>query len=413
MKLLKNKIVYEKINNLTGKAKEIIYPDSLEELKKIILMNKDIIPRGYGSSINAGVLPENSIIVDMSKNNRILELDINKKQVYVEAGITLKELNEQLEENNLEFPIETLFSGINTLGGAIALNTPSIRELKYNKTMNWVDMIEIIDSKGDLKKIKKADLSDYCGMEGTTGIILRAVLRLISKKQRTISILKSEDIEKILESTKKLRIDNDICSIELINKEISVLLGLENKYHLFIEFDNERGNFKNEDYRKFLKLKSKSYKKIAGEEYSKIESIKMFSENFRDFSSFLEKNKIPYISQIASGVFYCFFKPNQKQAIEEFEGIIKKLRGKQAYSFGIGLLKKSFLEKSDIELIKRAKMRTDPEFKFNNNKLIDLKKNSLAEEKIKEEKLEEKTENPTEQTETNPKINSEQTNETL
>ncbi len=385
-KILKNKIVYEQeINGLNGKANLIVYPESLEEVKAVVNTYKDIIPRGYGTSFTGAVHPNKSVIVDLSKSNRVLEINTNKRLVYVETGITLKELNEQLEEYSLEFPVETIFSGVETLGGILAKNSAGIRELKYGKAMAWVDSLEIVNSSGELVKIRKSDLSEHVGMEGTTGIILRATLRLTPLKSRSISILKSDSLENIFDANRKLRIEQEVCAVDLINKQISTLLGMENKYHLFVEFEGDKGNFKGQEYTRFYKLKSKVYNKIAQEGYPQIENIKSFSDGVADIISYLEEKKIPYFSNLASGFFYCFFKNEEKDKRKNFLDFAKKLRTKIAYNFGIGLTRKEFLDHSEKEIISRVKKRVDPNFKFNNNKLIDTIKHKDLKEDAAEE----------------------------
>ena len=86
--------------------------------------------------------------------------------------------------------------------------------------MAWTDSLEIVNSNGELVKIRKSDLSEHVGMEGTTGIILRATLRLTPLKSRSISILKSENIENIFEANRKLKIEQEVCSVDLINRQM-------------------------------------------------------------------------------------------------------------------------------------------------------------------------------------------------
>lgn len=386
VKVTKNKIVYEEnINNHKGKALAIVFPESDQEIQNLIkISNSDIIPRGAGTSFTGATIPQNSTIIDLSKKNKILELSVDKKTVYVESGILIRELNERLEKFDLEFPIVPFFEGIETIGGMIAKNSSGSREIKYGRVSNWIDYLEAINGQGELIKVSKSDLSDFVGMEGTTGIILRVVLRLTNRKKRSISILKSASLGEIYRTNQKLRLSQDISSIELLNKEISHLLGFENKYHLFVEYENNEGLFKSEEYFKFYKLKNKAYSKIANEGYYLIENSKVFIDSLDDFVIHLEKNKIPYISHFASGVFYSFYKPEEKQKQEETSNFVKKLKGKVSYSFGFGLTKKSFLEKSDLDLMKRVKARQDPNCKFNKYKLIECN--------FKEERVEERAE---------------------
>lgn len=375
MKTLKNKIVYEhEINNISSKATAIVFPDNAQELKTLVhFSEEDIVPRGSGTSFMGGCVPKDSVIVDFSKMNKIIEINPIKKIVQVEPGVLVSQLNEEAEEYGLEFPILPLFSGLETIGGMIAKNSSGSGEIKYGRMINWIESLEVINGKGEHIKVAKSDFSDFVGMEGITGLIIKANLRLTIKKNKSITILKSKNINDALAINQKMRLNQDICSIDLINREISVLLGLEDKYHLFIEFENLDGNFKNEDYARFINLKNKAYPKIAGEGFTHIESIKVFLESIPDFLFYLEDNKIPYFAHLASGVIYLFLKVEEKEKHLEMLRFAKKIRAKVSYNSGIGLKNKEFLEISDIDLIRRVKKRHDPKWKFNQNKVINYK----------------------------------------
>ena len=310
MKTTKNRVVYEEnVNDIKGKALAIVFPDSLQEIKTLVKLGDcDIIARGGGSSFSGAVIPKNSIIIDFSKMNEIIEIDPNKKTATVQPGVLLSELNDELDSLGLMFPIESLFAGVETLGGIIAKNSAGNREIKYNRAINWIDSLEIINNKGEQQKISKSDLSDYVGMEGTTGIIVKATLRLTNKKPRTMTILKAKTFEDVFTASRKLRFDSDVSAIDLISPEISSLLGMEHRYYLFVEFENDKGMFKGENYEKFLKLKNSAYKRAAMEGFSRIENVKFLMDSLQDFLIYLEQYRIPYFSHLASGVVYPLFR---------------------------------------------------------------------------------------------------------
>ena len=373
MNTTKNKIVYEKdINDFKGKASLVFLPENIEEISRIVRQNNsDIIPRGAGMSFSGGVTADNSVVVDMSKMKRIIHLDTLKKVIYLEAGVNIGELNLELERFGLEFPINPLFSNIRTLGGLIATNSSGSREIKYGRIRNWIDSLEIVNGKGEILLIQKSDSGDFIGFEGTTGIIVRAKLRLTNKKERTISIFKSDSLEDLLVLNKNLKLEQDISSLELFGKQTSKLLGLEEKYHLFAEFESERGKMKKSEYEKFMKLRDKTYLNLASAGHILIEDPKIFMENIIDFLMVLEENNIPYVCNSSSGIVYCFFKREEAGKKTDILNLVKKLRGKVSDSLGFGITKKHFLEKSEIDIIKRVKSRHDPLWKFNRNKLID------------------------------------------
>lgn len=392
MKTTKNKIVYEEnINSIKGKAIAIVFPESIQEIKNLIkLSEEDIIFRGSGTSFTGAVIPKNSVIIDFSKMDKILELNISKKTVTVESGIILSDLNEELECYGLEFPIIPLFGGIETIGGMIAKNSAGNREIKYNRMINWIDCLEVINGKGEEVKISKSDLSDFVGMEGTTGAIIKATLRVTNKKPRSITILKTQTLSDVFTANRKLRLKQDISSIDLLSKEMSLMLGLENKYHIFVETENEEGTFKDDSYLQFIKLKNKAYKKAASGGFIYMSNVKFLIDSLQDFLLYLEDKKIPYFSHLASGVVYPIFRSEQIEKMSEALKFAKRLRGRIAYNFGIGLTKKDSLEPGEIDLIKRIKNRYDSNWKLNKDKFIDYKLKNKFDLKKPEETIAEK-----------------------
>ncbi len=383
MKLTKNKIIYEKNwKNVPSKCLAFVIPETIEEIQKVVRSNELITIRGSGTSLTGGCTAHNSVVIDMSKLNKVIDINPNKKIVVVEAGILVSDLNTILETSGLEFPIETIFYGVETIGGMIAKNSCGSREIKYNRMMNWIDSLEIVNAKGELLKISKSEMSDFIGLEGITGVIVRASLRLTNKKKKTISILKSNNLEDIFKANSRLRLNQDISSIELLNKDISYLLGLEKKYHLFIEYENNEGLFKEQEYVKFFKLKNKAFERVLGEGLFYIESVKIFQDSIEDFIIYLEQNSIQYFSHFASGVFYLCFHPTQIDKRNDTLRFAKKINGKIAYNSGFGITNKEFLEFGEKEIIKRIKKRRDSEFKF--NKYILLNPLDFSKEKSKD-----------------------------
>jgi len=42
--------------------------------------------------------------------------------------------------------------------------------------INWIESLEVINGKGEHIKVAKSDFSDFVGMEGITGLIIKANL---------------------------------------------------------------------------------------------------------------------------------------------------------------------------------------------------------------------------------------------
>ena len=108
----KEMICYETdASRLNGKVVKVVFPKSIDEVQnRIKTAGLDIVVRGSGTGLVGGSIPNNSIVVDMSKMNKMIDFDRERKFVYVEAGICIKELNEKLNYFGFELPTKSIHS---------------------------------------------------------------------------------------------------------------------------------------------------------------------------------------------------------------------------------------------------------------------------------------------------------------
>jgi len=85
------------------KPHEVLAPKNLAELQAFVKKSKKLRVLGTGHSFNACVATTDALIHSAGLN-RVLHLDPVKKQVKVEAGIKLKDLNVLLWQKGLAFP---------------------------------------------------------------------------------------------------------------------------------------------------------------------------------------------------------------------------------------------------------------------------------------------------------------------
>ncbi|MFA5060919.1 MAG: FAD-binding oxidoreductase [Candidatus Pacearchaeota archaeon] len=367
-----NKAYESDASQLKGKTEEVIFPENIEEVKKTVLNLKRIVPRGGGTGLAGGAVPQGNgdFILDLSKLNKIENLDKERMTIEVEAGVILDELQDYLEEYNLEFPINPSSHSICTIGGMIATDAVGSRAIKYKKTSQWTKWLDIIDCYGNLSRKGITELSDYIGMEGITGIIVRASLKLSPKKIRTATVIGSDSIEDISEKTRILKKNPTISMIEFVDKKISKGIGLNEKYHLIIEFESNTGELKNEEYSKILETRDKIYPFLSNQGYNRIEDPKVSLESFEGLFPWLEKQDIPVFGHLSVGIIHPCFNTQQEKLIPRMMEIVKRKGGKISGEHGIGILKKSFVEPNDKKILANIKKRTDPLNKFNVNKVI-------------------------------------------
>jgi glycolate oxidase len=357
-------------SQIKGKAKGIFFPLSVGQAKAIIVNNPKITIRGGGTGLSGGAVPNNDIILDTSKLTKIGKLDKERKTIEVESGVILDDLNKFLEDYDLEFPINPSSHAACTIGGMIATDAVGSRAIKYGSTSKQVRWIEIIDAQGNLKRKGATEISDYANMEGITGIIMRACLNLAPKKERTASLIPVEDLDELISLTHRLKNHKGISMIEMLDEFTAKGIGLEEKYHIIAEFEDNTGKLKEEKYAELLKLRDKLYPFLAREGYTKIEDPKLHPNKIKDFLTWLKLKKIPSFGHISVGIIHPCFKPEQEKLIPQMMKIVKKLSGQVSGEHGIGILKKKYLDPQDKKILENVKKRTDPTNKFNQGKII-------------------------------------------
>ncbi len=357
-------------SQIKGKATKVIIPRTIQELKEAVKTNPKITIRGSGTGLVGGAVPQNDVVIDTSALNRIGELDKQRRTVEVEAGVILDELNNYLERFGLEFPVNPSSHSIASIGGMIATDAVGSRAVKYGNTSKWIQWIEIVDNKGDQEKKGITELSDYTGMEGITGIIVKANLKLVEKKERTADLIEKDNLNEIIELTRELKRNAEVSMIEFIDKTISQWLNLNEKYHLIVEYESDKGQLKNKEYEKILTQRDKIYPILAQKGYTKIEDPKLLLDRIENILQWLELNKIPVFGHLGVGILHPCFQKQQEKLIPEMMKIVKKSSGSISGEHGIGLEKKQYIEPNDKKILINIKKRTDSLNKFNSGKII-------------------------------------------
>ena len=172
-------------------------PGSTEEIQALVrLANKHmfpIIPRGAGTGLSGGSLPvEKGVVVDLTRMNRILEIDEENLVAVTEPGVVTYTLQQEVERRGLFYPPDPASLKTSTIGGNVAECAGGPRAFKYGVTRDYVLGLEVVTPQGELvktggktiKSVTGYDLTRlYTGSEGTLGIITKIYLRLIPKPQ--------------------------------------------------------------------------------------------------------------------------------------------------------------------------------------------------------------------------------------
>ncbi|MEM2023600.1 MAG: FAD-linked oxidase C-terminal domain-containing protein [Candidatus Caldarchaeum sp.] len=178
------------MGGFSRKPSAIVVAEKVEDVSKLLkFCNERKIPVtawGAGTSLTGAVVTD-SVILDLSRLNRILKIDTVNYYVHVEAGVVLEQLNNELAEHGFFFPPDPASSFICTVGGAVAEGAGGLRCVKYGTVKDWVLALKVVLANGDVvvfgeplaKNRAGYNLAQLMvGSEGTLGVIVEAWLKI-------------------------------------------------------------------------------------------------------------------------------------------------------------------------------------------------------------------------------------------
>lgn len=361
-------------SRINGTARLVLWPENAKQVHQVILFakraNLNLIFRGGGTNLVGSTVPQNSVVIDMSKMNRIL--DVGKDFIVVEPGITVDDINRVL--NDKYFPIVPYSSSVATIGGMISTNASCARSLKFGRMEDWVQEVEIIDGTGRTKKTK-----EVIGKEGMLGCIIKAKLKLTYKVSETsLTVFKFNTSEELSGKVFELKDNEHVLSMEFINELAAKLSGLEEKNYLIVEYLGDDGKIIDKGKKRQILMKREEVPScLVLKGYIFEEDVKVPTENLAEFLYWAKHKKVPCFGHIAYGIIHPCLK--SREDVKSLYDIVLNLNGELTGEYGIGLLKKDVASaKFKSDLIKLKKVH-DPKGIMNMGKLI--KKEEVKEEK--------------------------------
>jgi len=178
----------------TGKSPLVLRPASTAEVSQILAIACEtetaIVPQSGNTGLVGGQIPFESgdeVLLSLDRMTRIRAVDPVNNSITVDAGATLKSVQEAAESAERFFPLSLESEGSCRIGGNLSTNAGGLGVLAYGNTRDLCLGLEVVLADGriwnGLKSLRKDntgyDLKNlFIGAEGTLGVITGAVLKL-------------------------------------------------------------------------------------------------------------------------------------------------------------------------------------------------------------------------------------------
>ncbi len=180
----------------------VALPRSTEEVAAVLkycsAAGVKVVPRGAGTSLAGGAIPqEDAIVIAVTKLNRILDIDYANRTVRVQAGVTNLSISDAVMPDGFFYAPDPSSQLACTIAGNIGMNSGGAHCLKYGVTANNVLGVKLVMMDGTIVDIggDALDASGYdilgliVGSEGQLGIVTEATLRILRMAEGSRPVL--------------------------------------------------------------------------------------------------------------------------------------------------------------------------------------------------------------------------------
>ena len=180
----------------------VVLPTSTEEVAEVLkflhAQKVPVVPRGAGTSLSGGALPQaDAVVVGLAKMAKVLDINYGNRTARVEAGITNLGISNAVAHAGFFYAPDPSSQLACTIAGNIAMNSGGAHCLKYGVTTNNILGLRMVLMDGTVIDVggEHLDTSGYdlvgliVGSEGQFGIVTEATVRLIRSAEGARPVL--------------------------------------------------------------------------------------------------------------------------------------------------------------------------------------------------------------------------------
>lgn len=190
------------------------FPRDLDEVSALVSSASRILPVGAQSSLTGGATPRGDVVLS-TRALTAIAIEHDARRVRVGAGVPLADLQRALSPVGLYYPPVPTYDGA-FVGGTLSTNAAGAATFKYGSARRWVEALTVVLADGSVLSVERGrrraaelvpvptyvmpdvvklsagyyarpnmDLVDlFVGSEGTLGVIVEALLRVIPLPRR-------------------------------------------------------------------------------------------------------------------------------------------------------------------------------------------------------------------------------------
>lgn len=180
------------------------------------------------------------ILLDLSRMNRVRDVDLSSLTCTVEPGIIVKPLEEQLNAQGLSFTHYPASAEWASVGGSVAARGSGVLSTKYGNIQDHVLSVEVVLPEGDVVELPSVprhgvgpELTQlFVGSEGTLGVItaVRIKLRRVPARRR-FSAFRFPGLAEGIEAGRQIMTSGLRPAVMRLYDKEAATLGLEKAVH--------------------------------------------------------------------------------------------------------------------------------------------------------------------------------------